>query len=98
MAACLGLVGHQSTYPCLWCVVNKSDLGQWRPAVLDAPGFAAPRLAADQAMRAHMFGGDGGGNCSCCGKTFQNLAAVHSVRRVKVSSQESEPSSLTWSL
>ena len=64
LAASLGLVGHQSSCPCVWCDVKSSDLGHVRPQMLDAPGFVTPRTQAEQSARAHLFG-DAGGRCKC---------------------------------
>ena len=67
LAASLGLVGHQSSYPCVWCDVASKDMGHVRPQKLDAPGFVTPRTPAGQRARAHLFG-DAGGKCKCGGK------------------------------
>jgi hypothetical protein len=73
VAACLGLVGHTSTYPCVWCEVHKDNLGVWRPNRLDSEGFATPRTRTRQLVLAHLFD-DAGGTCPCCNKTFANRA------------------------
>ena len=54
IAACMGLVGHISTYPCVWCEVEKSKLGAWRPAVLDKAGFVVLACATPTATKCCM--------------------------------------------
>ena len=70
LASSMGLAGHMSTHPCIWCEVHKDKLGVWRESELDQRGFAELRTPARQRAWAHL-----GGYCPTCRKNYS--AANH---------------------
>lgn len=75
LAASLGLVGHNSTHPCLWCKVHKDKLGVWQLSALNRADFAPARNDAEQRRLAHQ---DVGRPCACCKKSFASPAVAKS--------------------
>jgi hypothetical protein len=75
IAACMGLVGHISAHPCVWCEVEKSKLGAWRPQVLDRAGFVVLRNAKRHKALAHL-----GGFCPTCKKTYVSTSTTAAAR------------------